>query len=126
MLKLFTILSSILLYNAFLFGQVFNISPSSLNFGNVVLGSSSTLQTTISNPDTIDLVINGITSSNGEFIFTPNTFPDTITAGGSQIFDVTFTPTVTGLLAGTTYDHTQCIRITDSIFSTGDRSSSRI
>ncbi|MCZ7612709.1 MAG: choice-of-anchor D domain-containing protein [Ignavibacteriaceae bacterium] len=101
MLKLFTILSSILLYNAFLFGQVFNISPSSLNFGNVVLGSSSTLQTTISNPDTIDLVINGITSSNGEFIFTPNTFPDTITAGGSQVFDVTFTPTVTGLLSGT-------------------------
>ena len=75
----------------------FGITPASLNFGNVVIGSNGTLQSTVNNTGTSDLVITNIISSDGQFTFTPNTFPDTIAAGGSQVFNVTFTPTSTGL-----------------------------
>ena len=75
----------------------FGITPASLNFGNVVIGSNGTLQSTVNNTGTSDLVITNIISSDGQFTFTPNTFPDTIAAGGNQVFNVTFTPTSTGL-----------------------------
>ena len=75
----------------------FGITPASLNFGNVVVGSNGTLQSTVNNTGTSDLVITNIISSDGQFTFTPNTFPDTIAAGGNQVFNVTFTPTSTGL-----------------------------
>jgi hypothetical protein len=48
----------------------------------------------VSNPGTSDLVISNIVSSDGQFTFTPNTFPITITPGANQIFDITYTPTV--------------------------------
>ncbi len=47
--KLFTILTFVLLFLGFTFGQVFEISPPSLDFGNVVLGSNGQLQATVSN-----------------------------------------------------------------------------
>ena len=50
-----------------------------------------------SNAGTSDLVITGITSTDGQFTFSPNTFPITILAGGNQILDVTFTPSGVGL-----------------------------
>ena len=97
MLKLFTVLSFVMFYNLSAIGQVFNITPSSLDFGSVVVGSDSTLQATVNNPETVDLIISDITSSDAQFTFTPNTFPITIAAGGSQIFDVIFSPASTGL-----------------------------
>ncbi len=84
----------------------FAISPPSLSFGNVVIGTNSVLQATVNNPGTSDLVISNITSSDGQFTFAPNTFPVTILPGGNQIFDVTFTPTAAGLLTGSlTFAH---------------------
>ncbi|MBK9099346.1 MAG: choice-of-anchor D domain-containing protein [bacterium] len=100
MLKLSTIFSSILIFNSLVFAQGITISPPNLDFGSVIVGTNSTLQSTISNTDTIDLVISNITSSAGQFTFSPNVFPITILAGGSQVVDVTFTPTATGLLTG--------------------------
>ena len=100
MLKLTSFISFILLFSTVAFGQVFEISPLSLEFGTVAIGSTSTLQSTISNTGTSDLVITNITSSDGQFTFIPNTFPVTIAAGDSQSVDVTFTPTITGLTAG--------------------------
>ena len=97
MRKLFLIFIFSLLYFRPAFGQSFGITPPNLNFGNVNVGSNATLQASVSNTDTIDLVITNIISSDGQFTFTPNTFPDTIAAGGSQVFNVTFTPTSTGL-----------------------------
>ncbi|HLG31817.1 MAG TPA: choice-of-anchor D domain-containing protein [Ignavibacteriaceae bacterium] len=75
----------------------FGITPLNLNFGNVAIGSSAMLQATVSNTGTLDLVISNIASSDGQFTFSPNIFPITILPGGSQIFDITFTPTSTGL-----------------------------
>ncbi len=55
--------------------STFAIAPPNLNFGNVVLGSNTTLQATVSNPGTSNLVISNITSSNTQFTFAPNGFP---------------------------------------------------
>lgn len=79
---------------------VFNINPPNLNFGNVNVGSSSTLQATVSNSGDADLVISNITSSNAQFTFAPNTFPVTIAAGANLAFDVTFSPTTGGTQNG--------------------------
>ena len=76
----------------------FSITPASLDFGSVPVGSNSTLQATVNNTGTADLIISGITSSDGQFTFTPNTFPITITPGGNQVFDVTFAPESAGLV----------------------------
>ena len=100
MRKLFLLFVVVLLSYNFTAGQGFSISPPSLDFGSVPFGSNSSLQATVSNTDTIDLVISNILSSNGEFTFSPNTFPITITAGGNQLIDVTFTPSTTGLVTG--------------------------
>ena len=97
MRKLFFVLSFVFLYYGFAFGQVFDITPPNLDFGNVVIGSNTMLQSTVSNPGTSDLVITDITSSDAQFTFTPNTFPITILPGGNQILEITYTPTVTGL-----------------------------
>ena len=84
----------------------FTIAPASLDFGSVAVGSSSTLQATVSNPGTDDLVISNLTSSDGQFTFAPNTFPITVTPGNDQIFDVTFTPSASGLQTATlTFTH---------------------
>jgi Abnormal spindle-like microcephaly-assoc'd, ASPM-SPD-2-Hydin/HYDIN/CFA65/VesB-like, Ig-like domain/FlgD Ig-like domain len=74
----------------------FAISPASLDFGTVALASNSLLQATISNPGTDPLIISNITSTDGQFTFTPNTFPITVVPSGTQLLDVTFTPTVLG------------------------------
>lgn len=96
MQKLFSVLPILLLFNVFVLGQTFEIAPPSLNFGSVSVGSNAILQATVSNPDTVDLIISNITSSDGQFTFLPDEFPITIIPGGNQIFDVTFTPTAVG------------------------------
>jgi hypothetical protein len=80
---------------------VFSIAPASLNFGSVFLGDFSTLSATVTNTGTADLVIDNLTSSNGQFTFSPNSFPITITPGSNQAFDVTFTPSAAGSQAAT-------------------------
>jgi hypothetical protein len=85
---------------------VFGLSSSSLNFGTVNVGNSSTLPVTVNNTGTLALEIGNIVSSNGQFTFAPNTFPVNIAAGGSQIFDVTFTPSANGNQSGNlTFTH---------------------
>ncbi len=79
---------------------IFGIAPPNLNFGNVAVGSSAMLQSTVSNTGTANLVISNISSTNAQFTFTPNAFPITILPGGNQIFDVTFSPTSGGLKTG--------------------------
>ncbi len=75
---------------------LFSIDPADLDFGPVAVGDFASLQATVSNLGTSDLVIENIVSSEGQFTFFPNSFPITISAGNDQIFDITFTPTSTG------------------------------
>ncbi len=96
MQKLFLLITLLFLYSGFVLGQIFEITPPNMNFGDVSLGSNTILQATINNTGTSDLVISNITSSDGQFTFTPNTFPITIPPSGNQLVDITFTPTGVG------------------------------
>lgn len=81
-------------------GPTFVLSPTSLNFGTVAVGNSSTLSVTVSNTGiTNALSITGITSI-GNYTVAPNTFPIAVAPGASQSFDVTFSPTAAGNSSG--------------------------
>ena len=86
---------------------LFNIAPAFLDFGPVGLGLTSTQQVTVSNPGDADLEITSIISSNPQFTFSPAAPPIIIIAPlGSQVFDVTFSPTVLGAFNETiTFTH---------------------
>jgi hypothetical protein len=79
-------------------GPVASLAPTSLNFGTIAVGSSSTPQTvTLSNTGTADLVVSGITltgTNPGDFSQTSNC--TTVAPNGSCTIQVTFTPTATG------------------------------
>jgi len=85
---------------------IFGIAPPSLSFGTVNLGDNATLPVTVSNTGDEALNITNIVSSDAQFTFAPNTFPVVIPAGGNQVFNVTFAPTVIGLVSGSlTFTH---------------------
>jgi len=75
-------------------------SPSSLNFGNVQVGSNSSLTEKITNSGGSSVVLNQASISDTGFTFTGLTVPLTLTAGQSVSFTVTFTPTASGSASG--------------------------
>ena len=80
-------------------GSQISISPSSLGFGNVVTGSSSSPQAvTVTNSGTGAAPVNSITTS-GDFSQT-NNCGSSIAAGASCTVNVTFTPTAAGSRTG--------------------------
>jgi centrosomal CEP192-like protein/ASPM-SPD-2-Hydin domain-containing protein len=80
-------------------GQL-SVNPSSLNFGNVVVGSYSSLPATLNATGAAVTVTSG-NSSSAEFTFSGLTFPFTIQAGNSKGFTVTFTPQANGVANAT-------------------------
>jgi Abnormal spindle-like microcephaly-assoc'd, ASPM-SPD-2-Hydin len=75
-------------------------SPSSLSFGNVQVGSSSPLTEKITNSGGSSVTISQATISGTGFSFTGLTVPQTLTAGQSVSFTVTFAPTTSGSASG--------------------------
>jgi hypothetical protein len=75
------------------------LSSSSLDFGAVQNGQSSSLNITVGNDGTADLVVTDISSSNGYYIVSPTSF--TVATGESQTVAVTFTPYENSILSGT-------------------------
>jgi hypothetical protein len=76
-------------------GSALTASPSSLSFGNVATGSTSSAQTvTVSNPGSTAASVSSVNTS-GPFAET-NTCGGSIAAGGSCTVSVTFAPTGTG------------------------------
>ncbi|MFH1566748.1 MAG: choice-of-anchor D domain-containing protein [Gemmatimonadota bacterium] len=73
----------------------FSLSPTSLAFGSVPLGSSDVLVLTVANPGNLALTVSNIASSNGQFVTDLSSF--TVAAGGSQAVNVTFSATALGL-----------------------------
>ena len=71
------------------------VKPSSLNFGDVVVGNNSTLPASLKASGASVTVTSGVSSS-GEFTLSGITFPVTIQAGDSAGFSVKFTPQGTG------------------------------
>ena len=80
--------------------QTAQLSPTSLKFGNQAVGFTTVQKTvTLTNTGTAALVIGGVTAS-GDFA-TNNLCPGSLAANGSCKINVTFTPTVAGIRAGT-------------------------
>ena len=76
-----------------------SVSPTSLSFGNVNVGSSPTLSITVNNIGIAPLTVSNITSDDGEFV--PDITAFVVAVGGSQTVNVTFTPTSAGPRAAT-------------------------
>jgi hypothetical protein len=68
------------------------VSPSSLSFGNVTAGASSSKKVTLSNTGNATLTgtVARAAGTSGEYAFSPSTF--SIAAGASQIVTVTYAP----------------------------------
>lgn len=81
--------------------QGLSVTPSSLSFGNVLLGASSALPLTVTNTGTGQVTINQASASGGGFSVTSGpTLPVTLSAGQNAIFDVTFVPAAAGGATG--------------------------
>ncbi|HMD15120.1 MAG TPA: choice-of-anchor D domain-containing protein, partial [Terriglobales bacterium] len=71
------------------------VTPSSLSFGNVVVGANSSLNGTLT-ASGASVTINSASLNNGEFVLSGISLPATLTAGQSATFAVTFTPQASG------------------------------
>ena len=75
-------------------------SPSSLNFGNVQVGSSETLSDNLTNSGNSSITISQATLTGASFAVSGLTLPLTLGAGQTATFSVTFAPQSTGSLSG--------------------------
>jgi Abnormal spindle-like microcephaly-assoc'd, ASPM-SPD-2-Hydin len=80
-------------------GQL-NISPATLSFGNVDVGSSTTQPSSMTATGG-SVTVSSANSSNSQFSIAGISLPVTINAGQSVAFDVVFAPTKTGADSGT-------------------------
>jgi len=80
-------------------GPELSVSPATLNFGNVTVGSSSTLQATLAASNAaVTISSDGSTSS--EFTLLGLNLPATIPAGHSVSVTIQFTPNASGTASG--------------------------
>ena len=79
-------------------GQL-TITPALLNFGNVPVGTTATQPMTISATGAA-VTVSSDSSSNAQYVLDGATFPLTIPAGQNVSFNVAFTPTNSGTVAG--------------------------
>lgn len=75
-------------------GQI-AVAPTSLSFGNVVVGANSTLDGSLT-ASGASVTINSASLNNGEFVLSGISLPATLTASQSATFAVTFTPQASG------------------------------
>ena len=75
------------------------VSPSTLNFGNVAVGSRSSLTGTLS-ASTADVTVSSASWSGSGYSVSGVTFPMSVAAGQSAQYTVTFTPPAAGSSPG--------------------------
>jgi hypothetical protein len=80
-------------------GQL-SVSPTTLNFGNVTEGKSSSLNGTLTVTGA-GVTVASATSSNSQFVLSGLSFPLTLASGQSAAFTVAFTPQSAGAMSGT-------------------------
>jgi hypothetical protein len=71
------------------------VTPASLSFGNVAVGSSSSLNGSL-NASGASVTITSASLNNGEFVLSGISLPTTLAAGQSTPFTITFTPQASG------------------------------
>jgi hypothetical protein len=80
--------------------QLLSGSPSSLSFGDVNVGTSSTLPVVITNTGTGSVTISTASASGTGFSVSAPTLPLTVASGQDTSFSVTFKPTAAGSATG--------------------------
>jgi Abnormal spindle-like microcephaly-assoc'd, ASPM-SPD-2-Hydin len=80
-------------------GQL-TLSPTSLNFGSVVVGTSATQSGSLSASGS-SVTVSSASSSSTEFAISGISFPMTLAAGQSASYKITFTPQISGAASGT-------------------------
>lgn len=81
-------------------GPNIDVTPTSLDFGNVAVGQNKDLTVTIRNSGSAALTVNSISNSNARFSVTSPATPFTVAAGGQQTVSVRFAPTGVGAQTG--------------------------
>jgi len=76
----------------------FSVSPLSLDFNNVQTGNSKRDSVTVTNTGTADLVVSLAESNNSDYSITPTS--STLLPSESETFEITFSPTSTGMISG--------------------------
>jgi len=76
-----------------------SISPASLNYGNVLVGTTDTLPITVSAAGA-SVTVSSASSSSSQFVLKGASFPLTIAAGKSVSMNVAFTPKSSGSVSG--------------------------
>lgn len=77
------------------------ITPSTVRFGDVIVGQSETLPAVVTNAGTSSFTLSTITGSTGEYTVNYPSLPLTLSPGQSTTLQITFNPTVTGTADGT-------------------------
>ena len=94
-------------------GQL-TVNPTTISFGDVLVGNGQTQSETLTNSDGRRLTISQVWTSGTEFQFSGLNLPLTLTPGQSATFGVTFTPTTGGIVVG-------AISVTAIVSSSEDR-----
>ncbi len=76
------------------------VTPTSLDFGDVVENTDSDMAVTITNDGTADLNVSSLTTTNGIFTVVSPIAPLVITPGNNEVVTVRFSPTGTGAQSG--------------------------
>ena len=79
----------------------FQLTPLSLNFGNVTVGKQNSQSVTLTNTGNTALTVTQATLSNSQFSYSGVTLPATLAAGQTISFSVSVTPTTVGTVSGT-------------------------
>lgn len=81
--------------------QKISASPTSLSFGTVTTGSSSTLPVVVTNTGTGNVTVSSAATSGSAFSVAGPSLPTTLGPGAVTTFSVTFAPTAAGTISGT-------------------------
>jgi Abnormal spindle-like microcephaly-assoc'd, ASPM-SPD-2-Hydin len=71
------------------------VSPGTLDFGDVRVGTSAARDVTVSNPESVPVSVSASTSFGSPYTIAPSAF--TLSPNGSRVVTVTFTPTAAAL-----------------------------
>jgi hypothetical protein len=77
-----------------------DVTPSSVNFGNVTVGTTDSQTMRLENTGTADLTVTKISATGTGFSVSGLSIPETLPAGKSTTFTASFKPTGTGAQAG--------------------------
>jgi hypothetical protein len=79
-----------------------SVTPTSLNYGNVVVGTSASLSATITATGS-GVTVSSVTTNSSEFTVSGSPLPITLAAGQSTSLTLTFTPQASGTETGSIY-----------------------